>query len=199
MALANNAESLCVSPHDYAGRLSVDLDQFHGLDQIGEEGLKDKVNNHYFKSLELQSPWESLQAQVKSPRAAAQSHQRFTSIHDRSRQPRFAIGNLGSRPIYPNSSNDHHPGRPSSEGLFHARHAPSGVRESHNSPVVLRRVYAANNMTWCFHFFGNSYLFLYWMSRATRRMSMHFRRNTTALERNFRKTVPQEYLKCPRH
>jgi type IV secretory pathway VirB10-like protein len=26
---------------------SVDLDQFHGLDQIGEEGLKDRVNNHY--------------------------------------------------------------------------------------------------------------------------------------------------------
>jgi type IV secretion system protein VirB10 len=26
---------------------SVDLDQFHGLDQIGEEGLKDQVNNHY--------------------------------------------------------------------------------------------------------------------------------------------------------
>ena len=26
---------------------SVDLDQFHGLDQIGEEGAKDKVNNHY--------------------------------------------------------------------------------------------------------------------------------------------------------
>jgi type IV secretion system protein VirB10 len=28
---------------------SVDLDQFHGLDQIGEEGAKDKVNNHYFE------------------------------------------------------------------------------------------------------------------------------------------------------
>ena len=28
---------------------SVDLDQFHGLDQIGEEGLKDKVNNHYME------------------------------------------------------------------------------------------------------------------------------------------------------
>ena len=28
---------------------SVDLDQFNGLDQIGEEGLKDKVNNHYFE------------------------------------------------------------------------------------------------------------------------------------------------------
>jgi type IV secretory pathway VirB10-like protein len=28
---------------------SVDLDQFHGLDQIGEEGLKDKVNKHYFE------------------------------------------------------------------------------------------------------------------------------------------------------
>jgi type IV secretion system protein VirB10 len=28
---------------------SVDLDQFDGLDQIGEEGMKDKVNNHYFE------------------------------------------------------------------------------------------------------------------------------------------------------
>ena len=26
---------------------SVDLDQFHGLDQVGETGLKDKANNHY--------------------------------------------------------------------------------------------------------------------------------------------------------
>jgi type IV secretion system protein VirB10 len=28
---------------------SVDLDQFHGLAQIGEEGLKDKVDNHYLQ------------------------------------------------------------------------------------------------------------------------------------------------------
>src|SRR5208283_1006547 len=28
---------------------SVDLDLFQGLDQIGEEGLKDKVNNHYLQ------------------------------------------------------------------------------------------------------------------------------------------------------
>jgi type IV secretion system protein TrbI len=28
---------------------SVDLDQFHGLDQIGEEGAKDKLNNHYLQ------------------------------------------------------------------------------------------------------------------------------------------------------
>jgi type IV secretion system protein TrbI len=28
---------------------SVDLDQFHGLDQVGEEGLKDRVNNRYFE------------------------------------------------------------------------------------------------------------------------------------------------------
>lgn len=28
---------------------SVDLNQFHGLDQIGEEGMKDKVNNHYLQ------------------------------------------------------------------------------------------------------------------------------------------------------
>jgi len=28
---------------------SVDLDQFNGLDQIGEQGLKDKINNHYLQ------------------------------------------------------------------------------------------------------------------------------------------------------
>jgi type IV secretory pathway VirB10-like protein len=28
---------------------SVDLDQFQGLNQTGEEGLKDKVNNHYLQ------------------------------------------------------------------------------------------------------------------------------------------------------
>jgi type IV secretion system protein VirB10 len=28
---------------------SVDLDQFHGLDQIGDTGLKDKVDNHYLQ------------------------------------------------------------------------------------------------------------------------------------------------------
>ncbi len=28
---------------------SVDLDQFHGLDQAGETGLKDKINNHYLE------------------------------------------------------------------------------------------------------------------------------------------------------
>jgi len=28
---------------------SVDLDQFHGLDQSGDEGMKDKVNNHYLQ------------------------------------------------------------------------------------------------------------------------------------------------------
>ncbi|MGA2965560.1 MAG: TrbI/VirB10 family protein [Terriglobales bacterium] len=28
---------------------TVDLDQFHGLDQAGETGLKDKINNHYLQ------------------------------------------------------------------------------------------------------------------------------------------------------
>jgi len=28
---------------------SVDLDQFHGLNQVGETGLRDQVNNHYFQ------------------------------------------------------------------------------------------------------------------------------------------------------
>ena len=36
---------------------SVDLDQFHGLDQIGEEGMKDKVDNHYFQIFGASIAW----------------------------------------------------------------------------------------------------------------------------------------------
>jgi type IV secretory pathway VirB10-like protein len=32
-----------------ADEYSVDLDQFHGLDQIGDTGLRDKVNSHYLE------------------------------------------------------------------------------------------------------------------------------------------------------
>ena len=52
---------------------SVDLDQFQGLDQIGEEGLKDKVNNHYLKSSEPRLRWASSPARARSRRAAEQS------------------------------------------------------------------------------------------------------------------------------
>src|SRR5260370_6373940 len=34
-----------IMPDGYA----VDLDQFHGLNQIGETGLKDQVNHHYLQ------------------------------------------------------------------------------------------------------------------------------------------------------
>jgi type IV secretory pathway VirB10-like protein len=50
---------------------SVDLDQFHGLDQIGEEGLKDKVNNHYFRSSAPRSLWAWSLERVRLRREAA--------------------------------------------------------------------------------------------------------------------------------
>ena len=68
---------------------SVDLDQFHGLDQIGEEGLKDKVNNHYLADLRhLDCAWASSPARARSRRVAARS--------PRSGSQAFTTGAAGS-------------------------------------------------------------------------------------------------------
>ena len=49
---------------------SVDLDQFLGLNQIGETGLKDKVNNHYFQIFGSSIALGSLPGPPRSPTPA---------------------------------------------------------------------------------------------------------------------------------
>jgi type IV secretory pathway VirB10-like protein len=72
---------------------SVDLDQFHGLDQIGEEGLKDKVNNHYFEifgaSIALGIDFRSRRDRAGRRR---HHHERFPGVHQRNRRQRLAVG-----------------------------------------------------------------------------------------------------------
>ncbi len=71
---------------------SVDLDQFQGLDQIGEEGLKDKVNNHYLQifgtsialgviagASEINAGWRH------------HHHERFPGVHQRGGGQCFAV------------------------------------------------------------------------------------------------------------
>jgi len=58
-------------PPDNAGWLFVDLDQFQGLDQIGEEGLKDKVNNHYLQIFGTSIALGVIVEQARSHRVAA--------------------------------------------------------------------------------------------------------------------------------
>ena len=143
---------------------SVDLDQFHGLNQIGEEGLKDKVNNHYLEifgtsialgviagaSQIIQGGGviSSSGTQAFTTGAASSVSQSATTVLDR---------------FISDSPNDHHSGGSSGQGLFHPRHASSRVREPHNPQFVLRSVYATCNGTHRSH--RNSYTHSRWMPK----------------------------------
>ena len=119
---------------------SVDLDQFHGLDQIGEEGLKDKVNNHY-----LQIFGTSIALGVIAGAGEIEAgggtiiDERFSGVHDWCRLQRLAVGNHRARPVYSDSSHDHHSGGTSRQSLFRAGHALACIRQSHDSANFLRR------------------------------------------------------------
>ncbi len=72
---------------------SVDLDQFHGLDQIGEEGLKDKVNNHYLQIFGTSIALGVIAgaAQIDTRRRCLRGL-RLPGLYERSRSECFAIG-----------------------------------------------------------------------------------------------------------
>ncbi len=117
---------------------SVDLDQFHGLDQIGEEGLKDKVNNHYLEifgtSIALGVIAGAGEIEQGGGAITTSGSQAFTT----GLPARFAVCNHRSRPVHANSTNHHNPGGSPGQGLFHPGHASPGVREPHNPQFVLR-------------------------------------------------------------
>ncbi len=119
---------------------SVDLDQFHGLDQIGEEGLKDKVNNHYLEifgtSIALGVIAGAGQITQGGGTITTSGSQAFTTG---AAGERLAVGNHRPRPVHTDSANHHDSGGSSRQGLFHPGHASPGVREPHDSPDVLRR------------------------------------------------------------
>ena len=107
---------------------SVDLDQFHGLDQIGEEGLKDKVNNHYMQifgtsiALGVIAGAGEIEARRRND-----LDQRLPGICDWSLGQRFAVGNHRLRPVHPDSADDHDSGGSSRQSLFHAGHVAACV------------------------------------------------------------------------
>ena len=72
---------------------SVDLDQFHGLDEIGEEGLKDKVSNHYF---EVFGASIALGTECRRERDLSgwwgHHNERLTGVHQRNFRQRLPIG-----------------------------------------------------------------------------------------------------------
>ncbi len=98
---------------------SVDLDLFHGLDQAGATGLKDKVNNHY---VEIFGASIALGIVAVPPRHELQL--RVQPIGKRSLQVRYrfeplAVQRKRTRPLHQYPTDDHDPGRPSHQGLHH--------------------------------------------------------------------------------
>ena len=67
---------------------SVSLDQFKGLDQIGDTGLRDKVNNHYLRIFGVSLAIGALGAVAEAGTGSALTNQAATSCARDSRQAR---------------------------------------------------------------------------------------------------------------
>jgi Bacterial conjugation TrbI-like protein len=102
---------------------SVDLDQFHGLDQIGEEGLKDQVNNHYLEIFGSSIALGVITGAAHYPRRRRLWRFRAAGLHQRRRFVCGAVRDDNYGSLYADSANDHHTRGTSREGLFHTGHA----------------------------------------------------------------------------
>ena len=84
---------------------SVDLDQFHGLDQIGEEGLKDKVNNHYLQIFGATIALGVIAGAAEiSQGGGVYRGLRSSSVHERSCVVSIAVRYDRSGPLHADSS-----------------------------------------------------------------------------------------------
>ena len=103
---------------------SVDLDQFHGLDQIGEEGLKDKVNNHY---LEIFGTSIALGGDCRRGADHAGRRRlrrlRIPGLYQWRSFVRFPICDHDHGSLHADPSKHHYPRGTSRKSLLHAGHA----------------------------------------------------------------------------
>ena len=103
---------------------SVDLDQFHGLDQIGEEGLKDKVNNHYFEIFGASIALGVIAGAGEID--AGRRHdldQWLPGFYHWHRGQRLAVGKHHPGPLHADTADHHDSGGASREDLLHAGYA----------------------------------------------------------------------------
>jgi len=89
---------------------SVDLDQFHGLDQIGEEGLKDKVNNHYFEIFGARLLWYCAGASEITQGGGAITTSGSQAFTQRHRGSVSQSANSILEPLHADSAHDHDSG-----------------------------------------------------------------------------------------
>ncbi len=105
---------------------SVDLDQFHGLDQIGFTDIRNVHRSRRYC-------WSGRD----DARGRNIQWLGFATVYERSSIKYFSVGNDNPRSLHPNTTDHHDPRRASGEGLFHAGLAASCVHQSHHSPNLL--------------------------------------------------------------
>ena len=117
---------------------SVDLDQFHGLDQIGEEGLRDKVNNHYLQifGTSIALGIISGAGQIESGGGTITTA-RLPGIYHGRGIKRDILRQLSSTDLFRFRQRSQS-AKDMRKGLLHAGHAAACVRQPHYSTNVLK-------------------------------------------------------------
>ena len=107
------------------------LDQFIGLNQIGDAGLRDQVNHHYLSTfgaaaaVGLISGLSQYLGSAGLGRRRRRSHRR----HRRQRRRRDVAGHAaGDEPVSESTADDHDSRRSPREGVSHERSRAAGVR-----------------------------------------------------------------------
>ncbi len=119
---------------------SVDLDQFHGLDQAGATGLSDQVNNHY-----LQIFGASIALGVISGAAEATMYGSGYNISGPAMYEQGVASSLSqsgcrcARSLHQHFADHHDPRRPSHQGLSYPGHATASLRKPHHAGRFLMR------------------------------------------------------------
>jgi type IV secretory pathway VirB10-like protein len=105
---------------------SVDLDQFHGLDQAGATGLKDQVNNHYVEIFGASIALGIISGAAEATNANHGYNESGSEAYKAGIEP-FAVQRERARPLHQYPTHHHHPRRPPDQGLHHAGHAAACV------------------------------------------------------------------------
>ena len=118
------------------------LDEFMGLNQIGDAGLRDKVNHHYLSTFGAAAAVGLISglSQYPGKRRTRQRRREPNDCHRRRRGRRhISSRDAGHESVSQSAADDHHSRGASGEGVPHQRHRAAGVHRTRRLESVLNR------------------------------------------------------------
>ena len=116
------------------------LDQFLGLNQIGDAGLRDKVNHHYLSTFGAAAAVGLISGLSQYLGSAGLGQRRWQPNHRhrwRRRRCDGAGDDAGDESVSEQASDHHHPGGTPREGVSHQRYRAAGIRGAWCAEPVL--------------------------------------------------------------